>query len=104
MLWLPSCQRSTRRARSVIQSAGVALANVRLCLQLVRMHVLERPAAIRVALRRHDLDRLCDAPVRRDLRAAQVLEPAQDVVVAAPRQELAQLILDSPNSGRPVGR
>src|SRR6266496_2430214 len=47
------------------------------------MHVLQRPAAIRVALGRDEVDRLGHTRVRRDPRAAQVLEPTQHVVVVA---------------------
>src|SRR5512135_847958 len=47
------------------------------------MYVLQRPAAIRAAPGLDQLDRLSRAFVRRDAGAAQVLEPAQNIVMIA---------------------
>ena len=72
-------------ARSVFQRLGLpSPSSISKC-TLPGWRVLERPSAVGVALRFHQLDRLGDPLVRLDAGAAQVVEAAQDVVVPVGR-------------------
>ena len=83
-------QSSTRSARSVFQRLGLPSPSSISKVGLARVDVLERPAAVGIAIVLDDSDRLGHALVGPDLGVAQVVEPAQDVVVPPGREREPQ--------------
>ena len=100
-------QSSTRKARSVFHRLGRPSPSSDLDRHRAGVAGLERPAAVAVALRCDQVDRLGHALVGRDAGAAQVFEPPQHVVVP-PRREgearpggAALAVALDPLAGRP---
>ena len=85
-----SYQRRTRRARSVFQRLGPAIAVLELEVDRAGMGVLQEPRAIRLLLGSDQLDRFVHARVRRITSRPEMLQAAQDVVVPAGRKRELQ--------------
>src|SRR4051812_8830920 len=64
-----------------VPAARLAGASFHLEVDRTRMRILERPAPVIKTLALHQIDRVGDALVRCDARAAQVVESPQNVVV-----------------------
>src|SRR5690349_9600006 len=66
-----------------------------------RVRIFERPAPLRIALARDEIDRLAHAIVRIDTGASHVVQPPEDVVVpAGGKRNLRPRVVDHP-AGRP---